>query len=231
MENFDQNYYYETPKIINTGEPHMALVFLLDTSLSMRGMPIKQLNEGLNRFKDEVCTDKRTRDILDVAVVEFNNTSRIVQDFCPVEYMEEINLRANGGTIMAPAIEVALDMVEAQSRLYIRTGTMPYKPWVILISDGAPNDDISEIANRIKDMEDNEKVSFRSLGVEGYDSKILHTLSGNKVMKLEGIDFTCFFNWVNKSMRSVSQSSPGEKPEAIPLEGDVYRDRDTSDMN
>jgi uncharacterized protein YegL len=204
----------------------MALVFLLDTSGSMSGDPIRHLNEGLNRFKAEVCKDKQTRDILDVAIIEFNTTHRVVQDFVPVEYMEEITLAASGGTNMTPAIEAALDMVNDRSKFYKKSGTVPYKPWVILISDGAPLDDISGAVKRIKDMEENGKVSFRSLGVEGYDPKVLHDLSGQKVMKLTGTDFTSFFDWVAKSMRSVSQSSPHEKPEAVKLSGNVVVDTD-----
>ena len=91
----------ETPTIISTNEPHMACLFLLDTSESMsRGNAINSLNEGINRFKEDICKDKRTKDILDVAIVEFNTSVRIVQNWCPVEYMEPVNLVANGGTDM-----------------------------------------------------------------------------------------------------------------------------------
>ena len=232
MENLEQREFNDPPKIINASESHMALVFLLDTSGSMSGEPIRHLNEGLNRFKAEVCKDKQTRDILDVAIIEFNTTHGVVQVFGPVELMEEVNLVASGGTNMVPAIETALDMVNDRSRFYRKTGTVPYKPWVILISDGAPTDDISSAVKRIKDMEENGKVSFRSLGVPGYDSNVLHRLSGNKVFKLQGTDFTSFFDWVNKSMRSVSQSSPHEKPEAVRLSGNVQVDlQDTSNMD
>ena len=232
MENSEQRMFNDPPKIINASESHMALVFLLDTSGSMDGEPIRSLNEGLNRFKAEVYKDKQTRDILDVAIIEFNNTHRVVQDFVPVEYMEAVNLVASGGTCMAPAIETALNMVNDRSKFYRNTGTVPYKPWIILISDGAPTDDINGVIKRIKDMEEKGKVSFRSLGIEGYDPKVLHDLSGPKVMKLAGMDFTSFFGWVNKSMRSVSQSSPHEKPEAVRLSGNVQRDfQDTADMD
>ncbi len=227
MENLEQRYFNETPSIVAPKEHHMALVFVLDTSGSMgwpeENPPIKSLNEGLNRFKEEVIKDKQTRDILDVAIIEFNSSYRVVQDFVPVEYMDPVNLTATGGTVMTPAIRKALEMVNERSRFYRRTGTQPYKPWVLFISDGA-GEDITEVAGEIKALEEAEKVSFRSLGVEGYDSKTLHTLSGKKVMKLEGLDFTNFFDWVNKSMRSISVSSPGEKAQAIPLEGNVKVD-------
>ena len=226
MENLEQRNFSEPPQIINASESHMALVFLLDTSGSMGGNPINDLNAGLNRFKAEVCKDRQTREILDVAIIAFNNTHRVVQEFVPVEYMDEVNLTASGGTVMAPAIETALDMVNDRSRFYRNSGAVPYKPWVILISDGAPGDDIRQAVKRIKDMEKDGKVSFRSLGVEGYDSETLHGLSGPKVMKLTGTDFSSFFDWVSKSMRSVSQSSPHERPEAVKLSGNVVVDTD-----
>ena len=208
----------EVPQIINTSEHHMALVFLLDTSGSMSGKPINSLSEGLNRFKSEVCEDKQTRDILDVAIIEFNSKHKLVQEFCPIEYMEPVELRATGLTNMAPAIQEALDMVDERSRLYKRTGTAPYKPWIMLISDGAPTDDITSVIARVKEMEADEKVSFRSLGVGLYDPETLHQLCGEKVLKLEGTDFTTFFNWMNKSMRSVSRSTPGVRAKPVPLE-------------
>jgi len=227
MSNLEQrNFNEETPVIINASESHMALVFLLDTSGSMAGSPIDNLNKGLNRFKTEVSESKQTRDILDVAIIEFNSNYRVVQEFVPVEYMESVKLVATGGTVMSPAIRKALEMVDDRSRFYRRSGSEPYKPWVILISDGA-GDDITAVAQEIKVMEQADKLSFRSLGVEGYDSETLHKLSGPKVMKLEGADFSSFFDWVNKSMRSVSQSSPGEKVKAVDLEGNVTVDRNT----
>jgi len=119
-------------------------------------------------------------------------------------------------------------MVDERSRFYRRSGSEPYKPWVLMITDGEPDSDVnlSAVTQRIKSMEQAGKVSFRSLGVEGYNPKILHELSGEKVMKLFGTDFSSFFDWVNKSMRSVSQSSPGERPKAEKLSGNVVVDTD-----
>jgi len=221
MSDQEQRNLNEIPKIINSGEPHMALVFLLDTSGSMSGPPIDSLNRGLNRFKEEVIKNKETRDILDIAIIEFNSYHRVVQEWVPVEYMNTVNLVATGGTSMSPAIREALKMVDERSRFYQRSGTTPYKPWVFLVSDGAPEDDITAVANEIKAMETKGKVSFRSLGVPGYDEAPLRQLSGEKVFALVGADFTSFFNWVAKSMRSVSESSPGEKPQPVAVEGNL----------
>ena len=132
----------ETPTIINASESHMALVLVLDTSYSMSGPPIEQLNNGLNRFKAEVCYDKQTRDILDVAVIQFSDSFSVAQDFVPVEYLDHMNLTAGGGTKYTEAIRQAIRMVDERSRFYRRSGSEPYKPWIILVTDGEPLDNI-----------------------------------------------------------------------------------------
>ena len=213
----------EVPTIINASESHMALVFVLDVSYSMDGPPIEQLNEGLNRFKEEVCRDRQTRDILDVAIIQFNNSYEVVQDFVPIEYMDSIQLVADGTTNFSEPIREALRMVDERSRLYRRSGTEPYKPWILLVTDGAPLDDIRAVVQEVTEMQNAGKVRFIALGVGDYDSNTLKRLT-DVVFRMDGTDFTSFFNWVGKSMRSVSQSSPGDKPPLPPLEGNIYRD-------
>ena len=82
----------DNPAIINPNESHMACMLLVDTSGSMSGEAIESLNEGLNNFKRDVIKDKRTEAILDVAIVEFNSTVRVVQPWCPISNMEPVKL-------------------------------------------------------------------------------------------------------------------------------------------
>ena len=211
------------PTIINASEPHMALVFVLDVSYSMQGPPIEQLNEGLNRFKAEVCQDMQTRDILDVAVIQFNDSHSVVQDFVPIEYLDYIQLVAEGGTKFTEPIREALRMVDERSRFYRRSGSEPYKPWVIMVTDGEPLDNIDAVAYEVQAMQNEGKVRFIALGVGDYNSASLKQLT-DVVFRMDGTDFSSFFNWVGKSMRSVSTTAPGEKPPLPPLEGNVFRD-------
>lgn len=215
MENINLG---DVPKIVNVNEPHMALLFLLDTSGSMAGMPIEELNNGINRFKQQVCQDEKTKAILDVAIIEFNSNWKVLQDFVPVQYMETQSLEARGSTYMKDALDKAIQMVDERSRFYRRSGTEPYKPWIVLISDGEPFDNPEELESKINEMVSKEKLAFWSLSVPGANNELLHKLSGKRVLNLDDYDFKGFFDWVNKSMRAVSTSSPGEKPkgEALP---------------
>ena len=211
------NFFNEAPPIVNSSEPHMACLFLLDTSGSMGFdtpdgiIPIDALNNAMNRFKEQVCRDEKTADILDIAVVEFNNEINVIQEFSPVEFMQPVNLTARGGTYMAPAIEKAIQMVDERSRFYRRMGTEPYKPWIVMISDGVPLDDISAVSTKLNQLTKANKLAFWSLSLPGADNRVLHNLSGPRVLNLIDYDFAGFFDWVNKSMRAVSESSPGEK--------------------
>jgi uncharacterized protein YegL len=214
----------DSPQIVNPSDPHMALLFLVDTSASMKGKPIDELNEGMNRFKEQVCADSKTRDILDIAIIRFSTDWEVIQDFTPIETMQHVDFVADGSTYMADALSRAIQMVDDRSRFYRRTGTEPYKPWIILISDGKPFDDVDAMANAINDRVEYGKLAFWSLAVEGADTEVLHKLSGKRVLKLADYDFTGFFDWVNKSMRAVSVSSPGEKAKGQALPSTVTID-------
>ena len=208
----------------------MACLFLLDTSSSMAGEPVEELMAGLNRFKNEVLEDRRTRDILDVAIVEFNTTVRVVQDFVPIEYMEPVSLSARGGTDMNGGLRTAIDMIVERGRFYRRTGTQPYCPWIVMITDGYPNDSIDAVAE-IQSLDQQDKLRLWSLAVKGADTDLLLKLGhGKRVLALEGYDFTGFFDWVNKSMRSISVSSPGEKARGQELPDNVDKVVDDSWM-
>lgn len=219
-----QETFGDAPIIVNANEPHMALLFLLDTSGSMTGMPIEELNSGINRFKKQVCEDEKTKSVLDVAIIEFNSNWKVVQDFVPVEYMKEVNLEAGGSTYLQKPLEKAIEMVDERSRFYRRSGSEPYKPWIVLISDGEPFDNPEELASTINEMVSKEKLAFWSLAVPGANTELLHKLSGKRVLNLEEYDFKGFFDWVNKSMRAVSTSSPGEKPKGQELPSTVTID-------
>ena len=219
-----QETFEDAPIIVNANEPHMALLFLLDTSGSMAGMPIEELNAGINRFKKQVCEDEKTKSVLDVAIIEFNSNWKVVQDFVPVEYMKEVNLEAGGSTYLQKPLEKAIEMVDERSRFYRRSGSEPYKPWIVLISDGEPFDNPEELASTINEMVSKEKLAFWSLAVPGANTELLHKLSGKRVLNLEEYDFKGFFDWVNKSMRAVSTSSPGEKPKGQELPSTVTID-------
>lgn len=203
---------YGAPKIMAPNEAHLACVLLVDTSGSMTGQPIDSLNYALQTFKNQVAMDELASRRVDVAIVEFNNDAHIVQDFTPIAQMEPVILRATGMTYMGAGIDLAIDMVKARNQFYSSVGTPVYRPWIFMITDGAPTDDIENAANRIWYEESkgtHGKLKFFALGVGDYDRNTLFKLT-NRVIELTDTNFEGIFNWISESMVAISVSRVGE---------------------
>ena len=205
---------FGTPKCVAQNEPHLACVLLLDTSGSMQGTPIESLNQALQAFKDKVSLDKMAQKRVDIAIVEFNDTVNVVQEFTPILEMTPVRLVADGGTSMGAGINKAIDMVKERNRFYAEMGTPCFKPWIFMITDGAATDDIERARQRIQEEEHKGacgKLNFFALGVAGYDKNTLFTLT-KMVLELRDTDFSGIFNWMGDNMVAIFVSQVGLEP-------------------
>ena len=62
---------FDHPELVANPEPRCACLLLLDTSGSMHGPPITELNAGLLAFKDELMADPMAMQRVEVAVISF----------------------------------------------------------------------------------------------------------------------------------------------------------------
>lgn len=204
---------FAAPKLAAPNEPHLACVLLLDTSGSMGGHPINSLNQALRDFKSKVSMDEMAQKRVDIAIVEFNSKARVVQDFTPISQMEPIELEAVGVTAMGAGINMAIDMLKERNNFYNTMGTPVFKPWIFMITDGTPTDDVEfeQAARRVQEEENkgSGKLKFFSLGVGDFDKEPLFKI-GKRVMSLTDTDFTGIFNWLSESMVAISVSRVGE---------------------
>ena len=196
----------ETPRVAAPGEPHLACILLLDTSGSMSGDPINSLNRAINDFKQKTSMDELAQKRVDIAIIQFDDHASVVQDFTPISQMEPVNLTVGGCTAMGEAINLAIDKVKERKRFYASMGTPFFKPWIFMITDGAPTDDITSAIQRIK-LEESKgghgTLKFFALGVPGYDKETLFSLT-NRVLELSDTDFSGIFNCMSESMVSVN---------------------------
>lgn len=205
------------------GEPHMACVLLLDTSGSMCGAPIASLNKAINDFKEQTSMDELAQKRVDIAIIEFNDTARVVQDFTPLSQMQPVTLSATGCTSMGEGINLAIDKVKERNRFYNDMGTPCFKPWIFMITDGAPTDDISAARQRILDEENkgtHGKLKFWAVGVPGYSKDVLTSLT-KRCIALDEANFKGIFDWLSESMVTISVSRVGENPQLSNLPSDA----------
>jgi len=210
----------EAPRIAAANEPHLACVLLLDTSGSMSGAPIASLNQAINMFKEKTALDPMAMKRVDVAIIAFDDEARVAQEFTPISQMAPITLETGGLTSMGKGICFAIDKVKERNQFYASMGTPCFKPWIFMITDGAPTDDITLAVQRIRDEETkggHGKLKFFALGVPGADMEVLKSIS-KRVLQLSDFDFAGIFNWMSESMVAISVSRVGaEAPMASQL--------------
>lgn len=193
-------------------EPRCACVLLLDTSGSMQGPPIEQLNLGLRSFKDELISDPLAAKRVELAVITFGDQVRLAADFSDAASFEPPPLIAGGLTPMGAAIWDGLGRLTARKEMYRTNGVAYYRPWVFLITDGEPTDEFETVAARVRDGESKGSFSFYAVGVSDANMQKLTAIAppNRPPVKLDGLRFRDLFVWLSKSMRTVSHSAIGQ---------------------
>ncbi|MBV9493042.1 MAG: VWA domain-containing protein [Acidobacteria bacterium] len=190
-------------------EQRCPCLLLLDTSGSMAGEPIRQLNEGLRFLREDLLTDSLAAKRVEIGIVTFGPVT-VVQDFTTVEYFVAPELPASGDTPMGAAIVRGLQALHERKKAYKANGISYYRPWIFLITDGAPTDDVAAAAAEIREGEASKKFAFFAVGVQNADMARLAQISVREPLVLKGLQFRSLFQWLSSSMRAVSQSAPGD---------------------
>jgi len=81
------------------------------------------------------------------------------------------------------------------------------------MTDGEPTDNThNDVRNRIRSLIENRKLTFFPIGIgNGANLEVLEDLSPKrKPLRLKGLHFQEFFEWLSSSVSTVSNSMPGE---------------------
>lgn len=244
------NNFLRIEDLVNNPTPRVPICLCLDTSGSMGAVEgecfqtgrtvyedgrtwnivtggksrIDELIAGVRSFYNELSEDEIAKYSAEICIVTFNSKAECVMDFANIERQGGIpSFSATGDTAMGEGVNLALDKLEKRKEEYKAKGVDYYQPWLVLMTDGAPNGsqfELERAISRTVDMVNNKKLTVFpiAIGNESDISSLARFSPKRSPLKLKGMKFKEFFAWLSRSVSKTSQSIPGETVK-LELEG------------
>lgn len=173
------------------------------------------MNEGVKLLFDELSNDEIAKYSAEISVIAFAGKAETVLDFDSLSrvHFVEISEMAQDGTNIGDAVKLGLSLLDKRKIEYQQAGVDYFQPWMVLVTDGKPTDGNYKLAaNEVSQRVIERKLTVFPVGVgDGADMNILAMFSPKRPpLRLKGLRFKEFFEWLSKSVSVTSQSTPGE---------------------
>ncbi|MBC8064785.1 MAG: VWA domain-containing protein [Chlorobia bacterium] len=199
---------------LNT-ERRCPVVLLLDTSASMKPC-MEAVNDGLRLLRDDLMADTLASQRVEVALITFGPV-RLIQDFVTVDRWLPPRLFANGETPLGAGLDAALAQVKIRKHAYREAGIAYYRPWIWLVTDGAPTDDWPQAADSIRDEVQRGGLEMFAIGTDNANFAVLQAISNpREPVKLREARYREMFVWLSQSLKPLSRSEFGRPIELQP---------------
>ena len=200
----------------NSTKRRLPICFCLDTSGSMQGDPIKQLNMGLQNFMSSIKANDDTRSATDIAIITFGSSVDIVLPFGRISKDKRLpDIQASTSlTPIGEGVLTALELLNARKLGYRELGIKYFQPWIVVITDGAPMGpnamaNYKAAVDACNELERNDKLVVFNIGVgNAVDYDLLKQLSVKRPepISVASAEFGKLFEFLGSSSSSVVSS-------------------------
>ena len=197
----------------NTNQ-RLPCVVLLDGSTSMDGKAIDNLNEGLSVLERELKADDIASLRVQLLILRIggHNDVEILTDWTDAIDFSAPLIEANGTTPLGEGVKVALKKLEEQKKRYKDNQITYNRPWLFMITDGAPTDpNWEKAAEKAVESEKKGEVVVFPIGTEHADFDTLNKFSSRGALMLKDLDFKELFVWLSQSVSAGSQTEIGSE--------------------
>lgn len=196
----------------NTSQ-RLPCVVVVDGSSSMSGEAIDNLNDGLSFLEKELKSDDIASMRVQLLIIRIGGHSdaEVLVDWTDAIDFVAPKIEANGTTPLGLGVKLALQKIEEQKKQYKDNQITYNRPWMFIMTDGAPTDDWEDAALAAKQAEAKGKVIVFPIGTEGADFETLNAFSNRKALMLRNLDFKELFIWLSKSVSVGSQTEIGSE--------------------
>lgn len=223
-------------------KPRSPRVPVHEVSGSMAAAPIEDLNRGLAAFRDELAPDVPAMRQVAVAIVPFGPAqvalpSTGVGEFqlpaltAPADTplaaaitsaITSVITQATRQAItqaIAQAITQAIERVRARKAVYLSHRIAHDRPWIVLITDGAPTGAWQAVLAAVHEGAAGRAFAsaFFAIRLCGAGMQVLRGISLREPLGPAESEFRALFAWLSASRQSVSRLTPrAEVPRAAP---------------
>ena len=187
---------------------------------------IDALNSAMTEMQGAFAEEDDGRAEIHLAVVTFGGTAALYTPLTPASAVRWTPMQAGGRTPMGAALDIVTDLIEDRDRVPSRA----YRPTIVLVNDGLPNDEWEGPLKRLLGSERAAKAQRFALGIGAdADHDVLRAFlddpEGRVFEAHEAREIRKFFQWVTMSVTARSRSAtPNQAVDVAPLDIDDYGD-------
>jgi len=185
----------------------LPVILLLDVSGSMYGGKINSLNLAVKEMIRSFSEEESTKAEINVGIITFGSNTQLHTDMQPAKNIEWTDMEADGMTPLGKALQEAKNLIEDKNKIPSKS----YRPTVVLVSDGYPNDNWEGILDEFINEGRTSKCDKWALGIgEDADFDMLEKFINDrekKVFKAEDASQVIkFFRFITMSTTARSKN-------------------------